>query len=300
MNRNDIERLLRDLAALPVETPDELTSARIASRWRSAQGGRPPTGQRRPLRSVAIGGAVALVAAAASVAVIVVADHPDDGRDLVVQAADGVTIELPDGQQLLAQGGEVLPEGALILGGAGASGLIGGIYVGPQSRFVVQGGRLEPQTERITPDTTMSPSPTDETATSATRAPQPTPSDPATSDTTSTTSRASGSVTTPTAAPRSRPAPPKRLAVEAESRPNGAQITWVAPSDTSVVRYVVVRAKKWNGRTLPRGRRIAQVRSNASLVAIDRKPQPGTFYVIAAYGPKNRLLAIGSVASPAA
>lgn len=300
MNRNDLERILTEIGRLDVAPPDEVTSARIASRWRHASGSpRSRVQARRRPRAVAVGGAIGLIAAAASIAVVVAATGTRNTSDLVVAAASGITVELPDGQTLLAQGGEVLPDGSIVIGGPGASGVIGGVYVGPASQFVVRNGRLQPRTDASLVDP-ASPAATDAAAAlSTTTAPRGTRvSTTAAGSTPSTEIGASGAGGTPTSSPRRRPAPPARLSVQASARPGAAQITWAPPEGSPVVRYVVVRTKKWNGRTLPQGRRIAQVRSGQPLVAVDRKPQTGTFYVIAAYGPKNRLIAIGSVAAP--
>jgi hypothetical protein len=77
-----------------------------------------------------------------------------------------------------------------------------------------------------------------------------------------------------------------------------ARISWSAFGDSGVKEYVVYRVRSWNGSSLPRGKRIATVRSKHGHATIDPHPQTGTFYVVAALGPKRTLLAIGSVRSP--
>lgn len=297
MSRADLESLLHELGRLPVEAPDELALARIESRWRArvGVGQHPIVRTRRTRRSLAIGSAVALVAAAASVAVVVGTQH-DDNPDLVVAAAQGVTIELPDGVSIEAQAGEALPEGATVIGGPRASGVIGTIFVGPGSAFIVREGRLvaasstalddpsQDSSATTTSSTTIGPPTSAPTATTAARPGAPAPTAPNSPRTTTT--------------PRSKPQPAKRLSVSAQRTKPTVRISWVAPTDTGVVRYVVVRAKKWNGRTLPQGKRIATVRSGRTLTATDSRPVDGQFYVVAAFGPKNRLVAIGSVSTP--
>ncbi len=288
MNRDDLERLLTELGRSPVEPPDEITATRIERNWRRSTS--VPSARRRS-RSVAAGGAAVLLAAAASVSVVVVSRSTERVQPVVAAARD-ITVELPDGESLSAQGGEALPEGAIVLGGPGASGVIGGVFVGPRSEYVVRDGRLErsgsssgPDTSAVSPDSTIN-------------QPGPQPTTPSTTPTTPARSTPNGPPATNSTG-RPRPTPQRRLTVNAALQSGATTISWAAPTGSSVVRYVVVRTKKWNGRTLPAGRRIAVIRAGRPLVAVDPKPVRGTFYVIAAYGPRNRLLALGSVAAPA-
>ena len=299
MNRPDLESLLHELGRLPVESPDELTVARIESRWRASAGltGSSRGPERRSRRRVAIGGAVALVAAAASVAAVVGAQRNND-PDLVVDAANDVTVELPDGSSIEAQAGEVLPEGAVVVGGPGASGVIGTVFVGPGSAFVVRGGRLVASGAPAPDDPSSDTPPTSTSGVVATTAAPPSSAQGATASTRPTTSPTTDASPRTTSRARPKPRTTKRLSVSAQRTKPTVRISWVAPTNRTVVRYVVVRARKWNGRTLPQGRRIATVRAGGTLTAVDKRPADGQFYVVAAFGPGNQLLAIGSVSTP--
>lgn len=307
MDQHNIEELLEQMGRTPVADPDELTVARIEQHWRSAADGnlvrpaRPMSAVRRPSRHVAISGATALIGVAASVALVVAVQGRTNNSDRIVVAdATGILVVLPNGETVEPLAGEQLPDGAVIEAGDAASGEVGAVAVSPRTRYVVRNGTIE--------------------AFGGVASTAPSSSTPAVETTVRSTTAVSGgngagTPTTqlaepqaPTTQPKSaRPGAgvrPARLSVRAVAEPktvgNGrrVQITWAASDRPEVRRYVVVRVRSWNGRTLPGGKRIANVKAGTKQVAIDRNPRGGTFYVVAAMGPGNRIIAIGSVESP--
>jgi len=311
MERHDIEELLEQMGRTPVADPDDLAVARIERRWRAASEGLPHAAESRPVRAsrrygtpsrrVAVAGATALVGVAASVALVVAVQSRSIGTERIVVAdATDIVVVLPNGETVEPLAGEQLPDGAVIQAGDAASGEIGAIEVSPRTRYVVRNGSIERYDE--SPGTTASP-------------PASSVSIPATS--TTGVVGASGAVTptsrpsepkAPTTPPTSNTTPtgprPARLGVRAtaEPKPGGrgsrVQVTWAATDRPEVRRYVVIRVRSWNGRTLPAGKRIASIKAGGNRAAIDRNPKPGTFYVVAAIGPGNRVIAIGSVEAP--
>jgi hypothetical protein len=285
----DIERKLGALGGLPVPDPDEMTVARIEARWRTAIGqparrtARAGVLARRP---AAVGAAALVLAAAASVAVVVTVGSPDTGQDTAAVAdVQGVTVVLPSGEVITPAAGEDLPEGAIVEAGTGAQGVVGNQTVIPLTRYVVRNGRLVPEgtvPETPTPDSAAL-APSTSSASSTSNAVSTVPSSSSTSEVTTTT------VT---------PLTPVRLAVSAVASGKKARISWSAFGGPDVKEYVVYRVKSWNGSSLPKGKRIATIRPKRGRVAVDQHPQSGTFYVVAALGPKRTVLAIGSVRSP--
>ncbi|CAB4740231.1 unannotated protein [freshwater metagenome] len=304
MDKDRLERTLHELGSLPVADADEISVARIAARWREAASarataGRQTTASRRLLRRPALVGSTVLVGVAASVALIVVVQDPAPQTSLVVAYSQGVTVRLPDGEVLTPLAGEELPEGAIVEAGTGAKGLFGSDVIAPLSRYVVVGGRLQPQasSEPIDTEAPRPAPPTTTTPRTTTEVPRESP----TSNTPSTTS--SPEVTAVTPSTSVRPAtrvPPARLAVSAGRKGAKIVISWTPFGGPGVKRYEVIRVRSWNGNTLPKGKKISTVNRNKVTTATDGRPQAGTFYVVAALGAKGKVLAIGSVRAPAA
>ena len=302
MNRQQIEALLEEMGNASVPEPDEVTIARIEQRWRraSTSGGRAPARVRRlhalPSPRVATAGAAALLAVAASVALVVGVQHSRrDDRSFVVADATDVYVVLPSGETIEPLAGQELPEGALIQTGDAASGAIGAVPLVPRTRYVVRNGQVVPA-GTVEPTSTVRPTSTTASAVSPTTTP-------ATPSTVRPLSPPEGPTTlVRTTAPTS-PVRPARLAVRAAAQPKAASrgvrltVAWERLSNPEIRRYVVIRVKSWNGRSLPSGKRIANVRAGSSRSAIDRNPKPG-FYVVAALGKGNTVLAIGSVDVP--
>lgn len=315
MDRHNIEELLEQMGRTPIADPDELTVARIEQRWRSVAEGSTDTsasrsrsvrgqsvGQtRRPSRRVAVSGATALIGVAASVALIVaVQGRTNDSDHTVVADATDVVVVLPNGETIEPLAGEQLPDGAVIEAGDAASGEIGAVAVSPRARYVVRNGTIEPY-GGVAATIPRSSNPVVDTTVRSTTA--------------VTGGNGAGTPSTQVAEPQGPTTQPKtttpgsgvrpaRLNVRAlaEPKPNGkgtrVQIAWTKTDRPEVRRYVVIRVRSWNGRTLPAGKRIANVRAGTRQVAIDRNPKDGTFYVVAAIGPGNRVIAIGSVEAP--
>jgi len=309
MQHDDLERLLQELGNTPVAPPDELTIARIEARWRaaapavdgtSAARSRAPFPRRRRRylaqhRRPALIGSVALVAAAAGIALVIAVREPA-GTEVVVAEAQGITVVLPSGEVITPLAGEELPDGSIIQSAPGSSGRVGNEVLSPGVRYIVEDGRLRPAGS-LEPATTTAPGTTGVSAPDSTAAPsitrpalQPTAS---TAESTSTTKPSSSTSIV-------RRQPPVRLSVTSSRTAKGARITWAATSTPGVKRYVVVRVKSWNGTSLPKGKRLGTVNRGKATVVTDRSPVDGTFYVVAALGEKNAVLAIGSVAAPPA
>lgn len=297
--REHLEQLLHELGATPVPDTDELTVARIEARWRSAAEGVSP--QRQPARRhrsnrpairrrPAVVSAAALVAAAAGIALVLGIRSPS-GPEVVVAEAQGITVVLPSGEVITPLAGEELPEGAIVQSAPGSAGKVGNDRLSPGIRYIVEKGRLRPASAAPS-STTVAPIASSSTAPSTTNRVSPN------SAITSTTVD-SGTTAAPTSTVAHAPAP-ARLTVAVTRTPKRTRITWTPFGGSRVKRYVVVRVKSWNGATLPKGKRIATVGRNKAMVATDRSPVDGTYYVVAALGERNTVLAIGSVAVPAA
>jgi hypothetical protein len=247
------------------------------------------------MRRPAVVGAAALVlAAAAAVTVVATLDSPETNDAAVVADAQGVTVILPNGEVIAPLAGEGLPVGAIVEAGANATGRIGDAVLVPRSRYIVGKDGL-----KIASSADPTPTPAPSIPTTTARATDTTTARPTTTAAPSQSSSTAPSPTpVPTTAVPTAPEAPSRLAVAATAKGKKARISWSGFGGTGVKQYVVVRVRSWNGSTLPKGKRIATVRRGSTLAAVDAHPQAGTFYVVAALGPKRIVLAIGSVRAP--
>lgn len=308
MKHEDLEQLLHHLSETPVEAPDELTVARIERRWRAAAGAPRPRIARRRAASPAWGRRPAvvagLVAAAAAIGVaLVVAARDPQGGSVVVAEARGITVVLPNGDVISPLAGESLPEGAIIESASPVR--IGSELLTPGTRYIVENGSIHPEGS---PAKTETPETGSASAGSSTTRPASNLKPSSGSSTSTSVSGSSTSVSPPSSSgpsttkktrPTSPPRrPPAHLAVGATRNAKQARITWAPYSGAKVKRYVVIRVRSWNGSSLPKGKRIASISKGKATVAFDRSPVDGTFYVVAALGDHNTLLAIGSVATP--
>lgn len=308
MKHEELEQLLRQLGEMPVEAPDELTVARMERRWRTAAGvPRPRISRRRAAepawgrRPLVVAG---FVAAAAAIGVgLVVAARDPQGSDVVVAEARGITVVLPSGEVISPLAGEALPEGAIIESSSAVR--IGSELLTPGTRYIVENGLLRPEGSPATSDPPEGDSAAVVSATTRpssnlkpSAGPSTSTSVPGPSSSAAPTSTAGPSTTKkprPTLPPRR---PPAHLSIGVSRNAKQARITWAPYTGAKVKRYVVIRVRSWNGSSLPKGKRIASISKGKATVALDRSPVDGTYYVVAALGDHNTLLAIGSVATP--
>lgn len=301
MNQRELEETLQELGRLHVEPLDEAGTTRIAQHWRKAAATpasisprhrRPAAGRVR--RPAIIGASALVLAAAASVAVVFSVHSTPPNDAAIVSDAQGVTVILPNGEVIAPLAGEGLPVGAIVEAGANASGRIGNSVLLPRARYIVGKNGLE-----IAPDDV--PTPTVASSRPVSTVPSSTVAGPTSTSQPSGPTTTSVAATTPpepvTSAPPSAVAP-ARLSVAVSAKGKKARISWTRSGSADVKQYVVIRVRSWNGSTLPKGKRIATIRRGASLTAVDPHPQPETFYVVAALGPKRTVLAIGSVQAP--
>lgn len=305
MKRSELEQTLRELGHLSVDPLDDTGVERVAERWRAAASGAPGNstslqlartrkGSHRVRRPAVVGATALVLAAAASVAVIVSVHSPTPSDTAVVAEAQGVTVILPNGEVIAPLAGEGLPIGAIVEAGANARGRIGDSVLVPRSRYIVGRNGLEIATSEPPENTPQSSG-----ASGSVGADSGPAEAPPTSSRPASTAAPTPSTSTP-ASTTSSPAETAitRLSVSAAAKGKKARVSWSRVSNTAVKQYVVIRVRSWNGSTLPKGKRIATVRSGGALTAIDQHPQPGTFYVVAALGAKRKVLAIGSVQAP--
>ena len=103
-------------------------------------------GRRRIAPMIAI--AAALLVLAVLGAVALAARGRDDG--LVIEAAEGVVIDVPGGEPTAGSSGDRLPDGTVVEIGPAGSATIDGVAYGP-GRYLVGGGTLRPDRPEASP-----------------------------------------------------------------------------------------------------------------------------------------------------
>ncbi len=127
----------------------------------------------------------------------------DRSDGLLIQAADGVVIEQPDGAPEVAAVGDELVDGTIVEVGPGGSSTVGGVEYGP-GRYVVDGGTLRLDPPEITPigdDGEVPPAVASTTTSTSTTSTTPSPTTVARSTTTSSTTTSTSVAVRPTEPP---------------------------------------------------------------------------------------------------
>ena len=341
MERDEIEQTLEAWSTSPVPPADPIALDRIESRWRSAAGlshthAHGNVLAYRPRRRGALVSAAGLVAAAASLALIVSFRHHDEGQ-VVGSEAEDVVIVLPGGEVVDPQPGEKLPDGAFVQAGPYAAGRIGGSTISPDDIFKVVNGQLQlsgsveltESTQAVhhepgaslpgggaggttgdgdshtaaNPPVTVAEPTSAEPESTAT----PLPVEPVTEASITQAPVTEAPVTEAPATtrhhrPSTLPIPPDGtvLVVTAQVAGSQVQIDWPTWTGPGFRRYVVFRNSGWNGQGVPKKGRIANILDVGSSQFVDDHPRANTVYVVIVIGAGRQVLAVGSVVSPAA